>query len=432
MMTLIIFLGFIVWRFAGKYLQGDGRYHKFMGLLGLLVLSMVAMVSADNIWLFLGAWGISNFILIEMMIHKRSWQAAKASGVLTAKVLGFGFLCLLTAFILIAVTTHQSSIQHISLLSNKIDTWFSVALLLILLAGMAQSALWPFHRWLLSSLNSPTPTSAIMHAGLVNGGGFLLVRFAHLYTSHASILTLIFIVGVISAVLGTLWKLLQTDIKKMLACSTLAQMGFMFIQCGLGLFPAAVAHLCWHSLFKANLFLGFNSVAKEKRCKIDASPNLILFLFALVCGVLASYIFAMTAHLTWLACDTTFVLICVVFITATQLSLTLLQIERGLFTKAILAVSISAGLSALYGLNVWLFELWLKPMRLMQPQSLNIYYVIGIFLLLSTWLMLLFKNQLMKNNTISNLFYKYYVAALNASQPHPDTITTNRNQYQYK
>lgn len=432
MITLIVFLGFIVWRFSGRYLQGDARYYKFMSLLGLLALSMMVMVASDNIWLFLGAWGISNFFLIEMMIHNRNWQAAKASGALSAKILGFGFICLLTAFILMTMKTHQTSIQYISLLSNDADTEFSVALLLILFAGMAQSALWPFHRWLLSSLNSPTPTSAIMHAGLVNGGGFLLVRFAHLYTSHASILTLIFITGMISALLGTLWKLLQSDIKKMLACSTLAQMGFMFIQCGLGLFPAAVAHLCWHSMFKANLFLGFNSLAKEQRCKIGESPSLILFLFALVCGVLASYAFAMTAHFTWLAYDTTFVLICVVFITATQVSVTLLQIERPLWIKSLSAILISAGLSAVYGLNVWLFELLLKPMQLMQPQALNFYYLCGVLLLFSTWIMSLFKNQLMKNNTMATLFTRYYVVALNASQPHPATITTNRNQYQYK
>jgi len=129
---------------------------------------------------------------------------------------------------------------------------------------MTQSAIWPFHTWLISSLNSPTPVSAIMHAGLINGGGFLLTRFAGLFVQSTGMLQVIFFLGLLTALIGTLWKLMQHDIKRMLACSTMGQMGFMIAQCGLGLFPAAIAHLCWHGLFKAYLFLSSGSAAHEK------------------------------------------------------------------------------------------------------------------------------------------------------------------------
>ena len=108
-----------------------------------------------------------------------------------------------------------------------------------------------------------------MHAGLINGGGFLLARFAPMLAIQPPILNLIFIAGITTALLGTLWKLMQSDVKRMLACSTMGQMGFMIAQCGLGLFPAAVAHLSWHGLFKAYLFLSTGSAAKEKRLDLD-------------------------------------------------------------------------------------------------------------------------------------------------------------------
>ena len=103
-----------------------------------------------------------------------------------------------------------------------------------------------------------------MHAGLVNGGGFLIVRFAPLYLNYPGILNIIFIIGLSTAIMGTLWKLMQSDIKRMLACSTMAQMGFMIAQCGLGLFSAAIAHIILHGLatqievaiFQANFFAG--------------------------------------------------------------------------------------------------------------------------------------------------------------------------------
>lgn len=427
MITLILFLGFIVWKFSGQYLQGDQRYHKFRCLLLLLILSMTVLVSADNLWLFLGGWGISNYILIEMMIHNRNWQAAKTSGILSAKILGFGFFCLLIAFLLLDKSTQQASIHNLTFLLSEKNSLTNIALLFILIAALVQSALWPFHRWLLSSLNSPTPTSAMMHAGLINGGGLLLVRFAHLYSAHSAMLMIIFILGIVSAVIGTFWKLIQNDVKKMLACSTLAQMGFMFVQCGLGLFPAAVAHLCWHSLFKANLFLGFNTMATEKISKSEVTPGIRNLILALIFGAFGSYLFSMTSHISVFSYNTTLVLISVVLVTASQLALTLLQAK-----KILLAGIMSVGLSALYGFNVKLFEALLGGMHIMQPQPLNIYYFTGIMLFFLTWVFMLFRKKVVRNNIVLTLFARIYVMALNATQSHPATITAQRNQYQYK
>ena len=170
-----------------------------------------------------------------------------------------------------------------------------------------------------------------MHAGLVNGGGFLLARFAPLYVEHSILLTAIFVIGLATALLGTLWKLMQSDVKRMLACSTMGQMGFMLAQCGLGLFPAAVAHLVWHGLFKAYLFLASGGAAQEKRLDLGYPPKPATFFLALLCGVAGSLGFALTSAQSWFAGDTTLVLMVVAFLAASQFALPILR-EKALRT----------------------------------------------------------------------------------------------------
>src|SRR5690606_4193206 len=142
-----------------------------------------------------------------------------------------------------------------------------------------------------------------------------LVRFAPIFASSPRMLMTIFVLGFIAAVLGGVFKLMQNDVKRMLACSTMAQMGFMFMQCGLGLFPAAVTHLCWHGLFKANLFLCSQSAAKEKRIWRN-QPTVTSFILALICGVFGSYLFALAIHIPWFTFDTRFILVGLSFIAA--------------------------------------------------------------------------------------------------------------------
>ena len=185
------------------------------------------MVFADHLLLLLAAWACSDLLLVRLMIHKSSWTAARNAGMLALKTFCLGFAGSWPWFLSagrklqapplsVGSSRRQARRRHglrrAATGRNRCDE---------------QSAAWPFHRWLISSLNSPTPVSALMHAGLVNGGGFLLVRFAPLYARQPVLLHGLFMVGLVTAVVGTFWKLLQTDIKRMLACSTMGQMGFM-------------------------------------------------------------------------------------------------------------------------------------------------------------------------------------------------------------
>lgn len=428
MVALIAYISICVASFAYRYMDGDAKYKIFFVYLTLLAVSITVTVSTDNIILLLFSYCFSNMLLVRLMIHKPNWKAAKASGILALKNYLLSALFMGSGSIILYMITKQFNISSI-LSQNANSVPMVIALVLLLIAAMMQSAIWPFHKWLISSLNSPTPVSAIMHAGLINGGGVLLVRFAPLYLHHATLLIAIFCIGVLTALLGTLWKLMQNDVKRMLACSTMGQMGFMFVQCGLGLFPAAVAHLVSHGMFKAYLFLASGSAAQEKRLDLGYPPSFSVFISALVCGFCGGTVFAYVTHESWLAGNTTIVLLFIAFITLSQFAIPILQCKA--FRRLPLALILIIILGLSYGSIVRLIVWAMEPMGVMQPQPLNILHIIGIIVLGLTWLSTLFLKDLVKNTEIPSWLLKAYVSALNASQPNPATITAHRNHYQY-
>lgn len=430
MIFLVGFIGTVVSVFASRYMQGDSQYNRFFWKLSFLITTVIIMVSSDNLFLMLAAWGVSNIFLIILMIHKPQWKAALNAGLLTSKTFAFGFVSLFLAFFILYYQTKETSIQAILDHFNPNYPLNIVAMILILIAAMTQSAIWPFHRWLLSSLNAPTPVSALMHAGLINGGGFLLVRFAPMYTSKPTILTLIFVLGITTAFLGTLWKLMQHDVKRMLACSTMGQMGFMLAQCGLGMFPAAVAHLCWHGMFKANLFLSSNGAAQENRFQVDKPLSLNKFILAMGCGLVGSYCFSLAIHSAWLAKDTTFILIGISFITASQFSLSLLI--NSSWQRIPIVITLTALMTYGYGWSVYFMESIFQSMNLFHPQPLNIIHLLSLILFVMFWVIMSLKDIFIINTRMSHFLQSLYIKSLNASQPHPSTITSHRNDYRYE
>jgi len=167
----------------------------------------------------------------------------------------------------------------------------TLAALFIIVAAIIQSAIFPFHRWLLSAMTSPTPASALMHAGFVNGAGILLTLFAPLLF-EAHVLLLIFIIGGVTAIVAQFSKLLQVNVKQKLACSTIAQMSFMVMQCGLGFFSAAITHLILHGFYKAYLFLSAGEEVKNALPKPPAKmvvkpiQSVVIIVSAILGGLL--------------------------------------------------------------------------------------------------------------------------------------------------
>jgi NAD(P)H-quinone oxidoreductase subunit 5 len=152
---------------------------------------------------------------------------------------------------------------------------FPVIAMLLVLGAMTKSAQFPFHSWLPDTMEAQTPVSALMHAGIINAGGFLVIRMSPLVTLSHVALDLLIVVGAFTALFGGLVMLSQTSIKRALAFSTIAQMGFMMLQCGLGAFSAALLHIVAHSLYKAHAFLATGSVLDAAaRLKTDARPSI--------------------------------------------------------------------------------------------------------------------------------------------------------------
>lgn len=422
MILLVLSIGSIVARFAYRYLDGDSRFRQFYALLVSLIFSLCLMVCIDNIWIFLLSWGVSNALLICLMVHNSSWKQALASGVYTSRTYALGFACLSLGCALLVHLTGQTSIDLI-VASAQPSYLLYVALALLILAAMTQSAIWPFHKWLISSLNSPTPVSAIMHAGLVNGGGYLLAHFAGLYFQTPIFLKLIFGVGLVSAVLGTFWKLLQADVKRMLACSTIGQMGYMMVQCGVGLFPAAITHLFCHGFYKAYLFLSSGQGGKEKRVDLNYPPTFWSFISSMACGIFGVYGFLLTKSNGALHFDTRLFLYTIVWIMSTQFVLLILR--KNIFIRFPLGMISAFVLGYFYGQSVLLIGHALTPMQIECPQTMSLIHWIGLGLLFFSWMGMLFGQYLLQCGPLKNLLERIYVLAHNASQPYPSTITAS-------
>lgn len=430
MSTLIVFVSFIVHQFSRRYMAGDRNYRPYFLKLAALTSSLIAMVFADNLVLFWMTWSCSNLLLVSLMIHKGEWKAAKHSGTLALKTLCSCSLALLVSFFLMYEATGSTSITDINAQATQIPLFFLSGILVFLVLGaLTQSAQWPFHRWLTSSLNSPTPVSALMHAGLVNGGGFVLVRFAPLLLTEGHLLLALFLIGALTAILGTLWKLLQSDMKRMLANSTMAQMGFMMMQCGLGLFPAAVAHLCWHGLFKAYLFLNAGSALKarkEKAPTLKHSP----FAFTLSCliGLAGALSFALVSEKSLLTLQPTTFLVGFAYISGTQLTYSLLR-SGALYKRTLPALILVSLIGVFYGESIHLIESFFPTYSAQALPHLNLIHLAVFVLFALLWIGMNLQNVLGLQRT--KLWSQLYVKALNGSQPHPKTITASRNIYQY-
>ena len=429
MAGLIIFVIANVVAFSSRYMAGDRNLRRHQRSVMLLGACVLLMVFADHLLVLLAGWAAGNLLLVKLMIHKSEWGAARTSGLLALKAFAIGFLLLVAGFWLLAQSAGTASIHGLNSSQAVEPTMAFSGLFLVALAAMTQSAAWPFHRWLLSSLNSPTPVSALMHAGLVNGGGFILVRFAPLYLSQPFLLHVLFIAGLITAVVGTFWKLLQPDVKRMLACSTMGQMGFMLMQCGIGLFGPAVSHLCWHGLFKAYLFLGAASVVREKRSIVSAGcPTLLQCFAAALAGVAGAAAFTLTSDIRFDLRDTGCLMAGLAFMAAAQLALRLMQTPNNpLRLFAMPVVGLIAG--SLYGFSVRFVDIALGSSNVTQPQPLDVVYGTGFAVILMVWIAM--NLNFMARIQSHAAWKRLYVAALNGSQPHPRTVTAIRTGYRY-
>jgi NAD(P)H-quinone oxidoreductase subunit 5 len=256
MWTAVTFFSGIVHSYSRRYMAGDAHVDRFFGLVFGFTIAVMVLVAADAFALFVLAWLAMGAAMAGLIGHVDGWPQAQTAARLAGRYFFASGVLVAAALTTLWWHTGVTSVSAVpDELAATTPTVVVAAGALLLLAAMVQSALIPFHTWLLSSMTAPTPASALMHAGFVNAGGILLVRFAPVVSSDAGLMLAIVAVGAVSAIFGKLLKTVQTDVKRALGCSTIGQMGFMIVQAGLGFFAAAVAHLVLHGFYKAYQFL---------------------------------------------------------------------------------------------------------------------------------------------------------------------------------
>ena len=256
MILLVAFLGAVILRFSRRYLAGDPAQSRFFSWMALTLASVLTVVLAGHLLLLLAAWISTSLCLHRLLLHYPGRAGAIFSARKKFVFSRMGDLCLLGAALLLhrAYGTWDLEVLFAAVATGRVEGLPTVG---FLLAGCAllKSAQFPFHSWLPDTMETPTPVSAFMHAGIINAGGFLIVRFSPLFTAAPGALNLLAIVGALSAAFGAVVMLAQPSVKRALAYSTIAQMGFMILQCGLGAYGLALLHIAAHSLYKAHAFL---------------------------------------------------------------------------------------------------------------------------------------------------------------------------------
>ncbi|MEF8820372.1 MAG: proton-conducting transporter membrane subunit [Haloferacaceae archaeon] len=271
--TVATFFGAVVHSYARRYVTGDpGADRFFVGVFGF-TLAVAVLVAADSLALFVAAWVAMGLAMADLIGHAEGWPQARAAARRSRRSFLAGGALLAVACAALWWGTGATTVSGVAGAAATLPTapWL-VAAGALLLAAALQSALVPVHGWLVASMTAPTPASALMHAGFVNAGGVLLVRFAPVVAADERFMTLVLVVGATGALLGKLLKTVATDVKRQLACSTAGQMGFMVAQVGLGFFGAAVAHLVLHGCYKAYQFLSAGDRV-ERTSPEAASPG---------------------------------------------------------------------------------------------------------------------------------------------------------------
>jgi len=286
MAVVIAGISLIVHIYSRRYMAEESGYARFFVLLDLMTATLLVMVSAGDLLTLLIAWHLVGVLLYFLLGHNTRDTAVYRYAFWTKITYRIGDLPLVIAAVLLYQAYGTWSLPVIfEQISQAPDAHqvFGLPLAdmiaaLIALAAFARSAQFLLHTWLPYTMSGPTPVSALMHAGIVNAGGFLINRFAPIFIHSSGVLHWVFIVGLFTAVIGSVLMLTQNDIKKSLGYSTMGQMGFMIMECGIGAFSLAIYHLIAHGLFKGTLFLGAGGVINAAR-KDDGVPKEQLYTF---------------------------------------------------------------------------------------------------------------------------------------------------------
>jgi NADH:ubiquinone oxidoreductase subunit 5 (subunit L)/multisubunit Na+/H+ antiporter MnhA subunit len=260
---LVTFLGWVILRYTRSYLDGEAREGAFHGWMLAALASVLVLVQAGTMIVLIAAFIAAGAVLRQLLLFYPDRPAARRAATKFTLVWGLGDILLVVAAGLLWQTYDTLAFDTLNIAAaSGLPATAQGAVALLVLAAMIKTASFPLHGWLTEVMEAPTPVSALLHAGIINAGGVLLIAVAGLVQASPGAMAALVMVGGFTALFGGIVMLAQSAVKTALAWSTVAQMGFMLLQCGLGLWPLALLHIVAHALYKAHAFLASGGAVK--------------------------------------------------------------------------------------------------------------------------------------------------------------------------
>ena len=264
MLVVVCFVSLMVQVYSVGYMHGDVRYTFFFAALSLFTASMLILVLADNLLLVMVGWelvGVCSFMLIGHYFEEVPNSNAAFKAFITTRIGDIGMMIGIFVLVIAADTFSIAEINRLAEEGHLSKTVLTAGALLLFCGAIGKSAQFPLHVWLPDAMAGPTPVSALIHAAtMVVAGVYLVARTYPVFVASGTALHVVTVIGTITLVIAGLLALIQDDIKRVLAYSTVSQLGYMIAGLGVGAWTAAVFHLFTHAFFKALLFLGSGSV----------------------------------------------------------------------------------------------------------------------------------------------------------------------------
>jgi len=279
MSLLVAFIGWIVTRYSQRYMDGEQAEGRFHGLMLATLAAVLVLAHAGGLPVMILALAAVGAGVRQLLLFYRERAAARRAAAKFSIVWHGGDVLLVAAALLLAAAFGTTGFSELAEAARAGLTPMShLAVALIVIAAALKVASFPVHGWLTEVMEAPTPVSALLHAGIINAGGVVLIRAADLVQASPGSMAALAMIGGVTALFGAVVMLTQSLVKTALAWSTVAQMGFMLLQCGLGLWALALLHIVAHSLYKAHAFLSsggaVDAVAGLRRPGPIASPRL--------------------------------------------------------------------------------------------------------------------------------------------------------------
>src|SRR5277367_5522562 len=260
-------VGMLIHIYSTGYMAHEGGYYRFFGYLNLFMFSMLTLILANNYVLMFVGWegvGLCSYLLIGFYFHRKSASDAANKAFIVNRIGDAGFLLgmFFIAWIFGSLRfTQVTTLARVGNLSPETLTYITAATLLLFVGACGKSAQIPLYIWLPDAMEGPTPVSALIHAAtMVTAGVYMVARSNALFVLAPTSMKTVAIIGALTAIFAASIGLVQNDIKRVLAYSTVSQLGYMFLALGVGAFAAGVFHVFTHAFFKALLFLGSGSV----------------------------------------------------------------------------------------------------------------------------------------------------------------------------